>query len=175
MIPCKKNLPVFYFAGYCVYLFLILFTALCLCGMTFIDTWLGIWLNAAASQVKQLIAQFFWYVALLNKIWCYGWQPNLRSTNILVARLVSPLCRKLNQSSCLFHAWSRPWLWFRTFHFHEIVTLTVSFYDPNSVAREKYKLIPIQTNPVRLNPRTKFQSPTRIRKSVVSKRSERVS
>ena len=34
-----------------MFLFLILFTAACLCGQTFIDTWLSVWLNAAAAQV----------------------------------------------------------------------------------------------------------------------------
>ncbi|RMX50857.1 hypothetical protein pdam_00017257 [Pocillopora damicornis] len=36
--------------GYCIFLFLMLFVTACLCGQLFIDTWLGIWLNAASEQ-----------------------------------------------------------------------------------------------------------------------------
>ncbi|KAL9976502.1 hypothetical protein ACROYT_G013811 [Oculina patagonica] len=36
--------------GYCVFLFLMLFVTVCLCGQLFVDTWLSIWLNAAAEQ-----------------------------------------------------------------------------------------------------------------------------
>ncbi|KAJ7381467.1 hypothetical protein OS493_001605 [Desmophyllum pertusum] len=36
--------------GYCLFIFLMLFMTVCLCGQLFIDTWLGVWLNAAAEQ-----------------------------------------------------------------------------------------------------------------------------
>lgn len=29
-----------------------LFVTVCLCGQLFVDTWLGVWLNAAAEQVR---------------------------------------------------------------------------------------------------------------------------
>ena len=35
-----------------MFLFLMLFVALCLCGQLFVDVWLGVWLNAAAEQVR---------------------------------------------------------------------------------------------------------------------------
>ena len=42
----------YYPVGYCVFFFLLLFVAVCLCGQLFVDTWLSIWLNAAAKQVR---------------------------------------------------------------------------------------------------------------------------
>ena len=35
-----------------MFLFLMLFVTLCLCGQLFVDIWLGVWLNAAAEQVR---------------------------------------------------------------------------------------------------------------------------
>ena len=41
-----------YSVGYCVFLFLMLFVTVCLCGQLFVDIWLSVWLNAAAEQVR---------------------------------------------------------------------------------------------------------------------------
>lgn len=38
--------------GYSVFLFLMLFVTVCLCGQLFVDIWLSVWLNAAAEQNK---------------------------------------------------------------------------------------------------------------------------